>query len=406
MPDKILFGPFTKGVDNQTTDTRLPEGAVRDAVNVDFDNTGNAMRRAGFARKVSSSSLHSLWTSEEQGISYVMDAAVLKRVRVAADGSVSLSTLGTMPNAMPVSYTDLNGKVVFGNRGYLYAATADGEVGPLGVENPGSFQVSAGTGGGLPAGRYGVALSYIHSNMTEGGVGEAQFVTVPEGGSIALVLPTAIEAETAGIQVYRTPANGDVFYRCGLAPAAGGPWTIGEGPLGRAADNRFKVRMLGGDIVRAWKGRLLVARGSTVWFSEPLQYGLTAEARNFVSAASTIRVLEPVEGGVYVGTETGVWFLSGADPTTWGLILLSGKPPLAGSGFRVRPALLNPEQAQEPGTLYVGWFAVNGIVLGSPSGRLIEPHDGQLLIPASQIENSRARTLVNERERRVVTTLQ
>lgn len=43
----ITYGPFTVGVDNVTPESSLPRGALRDAINVDFDMLGSASRRFG-----------------------------------------------------------------------------------------------------------------------------------------------------------------------------------------------------------------------------------------------------------------------------------------------------------------------------------------------------------------------
>lgn len=51
IPDEAkIFGPWPKGMDNKLDDTSLPKELLRNAVNVDVDNTGRVRTRKGLAK--------------------------------------------------------------------------------------------------------------------------------------------------------------------------------------------------------------------------------------------------------------------------------------------------------------------------------------------------------------------
>ena len=67
MPDNsrvtVQVGPWPKGINNRAPDYAVPEGTVRNAVDVDLTMDGRARRRQGYARIVTALDPHSLYTS-------------------------------------------------------------------------------------------------------------------------------------------------------------------------------------------------------------------------------------------------------------------------------------------------------------------------------------------------------
>jgi hypothetical protein len=61
-----------------------------------------------------------------------------------------------------------------------------------------------------------------------------------------------------------------------------------------------------------YNGRIYLAHGQTVWATELYLYNYVDKTRNFMMFEADITGLAAVTDGVYVGTETGVYFLSGA----------------------------------------------------------------------------------------------
>jgi hypothetical protein len=266
----------------------------------------------------------------------------------------------------------------------------------LGIEDPGQAAVvTASLGvGGLTAGRYAIAVTFLRGNE-ESGASPISFIELSEGDGLNITLPQPVATDITAIRVYRTQANSDVLYRCTDAPVTTSI-TIGSGPLGRQCDTLNMRQLPGGQIVRYWRGRVLVARGRNLLFSEPMRYGIWTPTENFVQFPHTIRVMEPVEGGVFVGTQDGVVFLSGETPEAWTQRRTGGKPPVDGTGIRISASQLGGER--DYGGAYVAmWLAQNGFVIGTTDGSLVEPQSKRISLPDSQVTAGVGAMVVHER---------
>ena len=102
-------------------------------------------------------------------------------------------------------------------------------------------------------------------------------------------------------------------------------------PGGAPCETLHRAPMPGGQCVRGWAGRLYVAAGDTLWYSDALRPHITAPHHNFVRFVGAIRFVEFVQGGAYVGDERGVWWLAGNDPTAWSAAPASSAPALVRS---------------------------------------------------------------------------
>ena len=352
------------GIDNVSNKSNLPQGAVADAVNVDIDRAGTLARRAGYAQ-VLGGSAHDLWTSPARSESFAAIGGALCRVRMPW-ASTSLHPLAV---DVPLSYDDLNGDVVCGSKHETLVIAPDLSVRRLGLEVPGAPGVVPAASGGMTAGAYGVAISYLCGNE-EGGLSSITFADLTEGQGFALTLPQPAESLPTAIRIYRTQANGDVLYRVTDLPLSITSYLLGLTPVGRQASNWGLERMMPGDFVRAWKGRLWTVRGRTIYFSEPLRYGLYSPRHNFVQAANPVTLFEPVEAGIFVGGRDGIHFISGTNPKDFNPVKLGGQAPIRGTGTRLLSALLGDDG--DSGQYVALWLAGNGFVIGRSDGSIVE----------------------------------
>jgi hypothetical protein len=373
---KLSFGPWQIGMDNVSPEGGIPAGGVLDALNVDFDRVGGAGRRAGRQLELPGN-VHSMWTSSAGDTFAVYNGYVSTIQRTP--GVVTAQTLFQLTQDGPVCYDDLLDGVAFSGARDLCFVAPGGAVRTLGVENPGGVTVAAETYGGLLDGRYAVAVSFLRGTE-ESGLSMGAFVAVQFGGGLRIAVPQPFDAAVTGIRVYRTEANGDVFYRAADIPKGLPSYLLGSTDIGRQADNQFLERMDPGQIVRYWNGRLLVARGSTLLYSQPMRYGLFDRRHDFVQLAQRITLMQPVEGGVFVGTKAGVLFFAGGNPAAWVVKPTGGQPPIAGTGTSVDADQLGGDAR---GRLAL-WFARNGFVLGTPDGAILEPQKDRIRIPPEQ----------------------
>lgn len=528
------------GMDQISSESNLPDGAVLDATNVDIDRGGNVSRRDGATLLVAGVA-HSVWSSVDGGRSFVVINGVLKSV-VYSGGSATLTTVRSLGLNRPLSYDTLNDTTVACNHAELFSVDSYDSSRLLGLEVPGTTAAAVADIGGLAAGRYAVATSYIkgsesttsfadigetvpldqqspndngynvaarkitvaagrtvnslsiyaqtgagnvrlaiydangaggiplnlvaqtasvaastgwnklptttnpvlaggsywlcyqttsgsfvnmqHHNAsgdsvyyaasygpfdstfnqsptvdnvyyslfgefsvtTAGGNGEegalsaAAFVDVPEGGGITVNLTQPNEGLPTGIRIYRTTTNGEILLRAADVGLGLSTWLLGNATLGRAADTQFKGRMFGGDIVRYWRGRLWVAKGTRIYLSDPLRYGMYDPREGFLQLPRRVTMMRPVEGGVFVGTSDGVKFYSGTGPTDMTIKDTGGTAPVEGTD-----TLVSAEEFGDigiKGKFVALWLAANGFIVGQPDGSLISKQSDRIRLPS------------------------
>jgi hypothetical protein len=386
---EIALSAYSVGIDQLSDETALRPGAVRDAVNVDFDGHGLARRRPG-ATRIEAGRFHSLWRGKSAAYCVRND----ELCRVSAAGVQSIFTLS---NSAHLYFTELADRVVVSNMGWIGEILPDDTVRGLGVEDGSLSDVQADLVGGLAAGRYAVAVSSLRDHE-EGGLSRPKFVEVPEGGGIRLIFPMQNDSETTGVRIYRTLPYGDVLYHSIDFAAGLTSLLIGNTPIGRAADNSALRRTLPGNFVCTWRGHLLLARGRTVYFTVPLRYGLYSPRTGFVQEGSTIRMIAPVDGGVFVGTRAGVVFYRGNNPKEWSRTELGAAPPIPGTYRSIDTSFLNPEFQIGSTAQAALWLSPAGYVVGLPDGSLVQPHARRMALSAQHghtaVYDRRAVTLV------------
>jgi hypothetical protein len=126
-----------------------------------------------------------------------------------------------------------------------------------------------------------------------------------------------------------TEVNGDVYF-CndavsGVVKADGTvvPWgkTDGQGLwLSPVIDETPTLGPVAGDLIgdpirasdiEAYKGRIYLADGKTLWATELYRYHIVNRTRGFIQFEHNITLVMAVDDGLYVGTEGGLYFLKG-----------------------------------------------------------------------------------------------
>lgn len=111
-------------------------------------------------------------------------------------------------------------------------------------------------------------------------------------------------------------------------------------------------RLLGGippkaEHIAAYKGRIYMAIDNVIWATELYQYDYVDKTRNFMTMDHKITMLEGLEDGLLVGTEAGLYYLSG----TFGKMKVNEVVPhkvLRGSAVRVPNELVHPNAKNAP----------------------------------------------------------
>ena len=365
-----------------TEDTSMRGDVLRDAVNFDIDKSGVLDRRHGLRVVNAQAGVHSLWTSPTGLGTFAAYGDQLARVVYSpGSGTADLEPIYTLGSPEPVSFDELNNRVVFCNRSTLGRIEADGTCRLLGAPDANAPTATPVADGGLYGRETLVAISYLNAYGEEGGLSPIVAVDVPPNGGIRLNMPPP-PAGAMTARIYRTGKSGRLRWAAD-APAAMDEYVLGAGKLKKLADTQFCRRLTGGDYVSAWNGRLLVSRGRFLFWSQAMNYGLTDPRHNHASFPRRIAFLVGLDGGVFVGQRgAGVTWLNGAEPRAWSHTDTAAGVPQPGTAVKVTAELFDP-QLQLPGGELALWLSEKGYAIGLPTGGVLQPQARRIRLPVT-----------------------
>lgn len=359
------------GVDLLSGETSLGEGFVRRAENVDLARDGGFSRRGGYA-VLSTDDHHSIVSLKTR------DRLIIGKGTFAVLTDTSLNTLASvdMGSNAPLDVCEENGRVYVTNAGRLvYLPAGEDVFRDAGVAPVDTLPtLSPHNAGGYLPGGYAVAISKVAPDGEEGPARHCGVVTLTTSGALRLSgLPTDYEHT---YRIYVTPTNGDVLYRAEDIPGSLGEFILGRTPDGNMPATLSLQRMPSGRWVRHHGGRMYVARGKSLWFSEALRPHLCNPAHNGIGLSANARMLEPVAGGIYVADDRGVLFYAGLDPTQFSVKRVSTDKVLTGTAIAL-PASAVGEVGQGQDHVVL-WLSESGYYYGREDGTAVPVNPGRI----------------------------
>lgn len=309
--DPITFKAL--GLNNQAPETGLPEGALRVARNIDIYPTGAWKRRHGYTRIHPHGTAHSLWATE-------------KIMLYVADGYLWSSKGGTSKPLesvadVPMSYCTLGDTVYFSNG--LETGKTDGQsVGAWGIDPPFPPTLSA-VSGLMDAGTYLVTLTRTVDGMESGAL-RAVPITISERQAIQV---------TGTGTVYVSEANGSGLRAVGTAPMVIDKTTA----RGRLLRTHLGRAPYPASLIASFKGRLYLASGQIVWYTDPLSPEIIYPRSHFLMLDAPVTLLAAQVDGLYIGTTRRTEFYSGTDPTQFSRIESSPHGVVRGTDTVIPP---------------------------------------------------------------------
>lgn len=350
----LTFEKFN-GINNVQPEERLSGSDLVRADNVDIGLSGELRRRGGFTEV---SDLCHKNLCQAQGFMLATVNGDLTAIHPGGARHVVSPSLGVER----VWYANLpDGRTTFSN-GLIHGIT-DGLTGQgWSVPVPASTGVMTPSVGTLHPGSYAYALTYVRlSDGLEGTPVLAAPQPITSGGVFLAGLPVMDGHRT---NVYLSSHDGEGFYLAGSTTADafmfGGPNNLLTLPCRTVGLSPAPV----GTISASWHGRVLVAQGSTLWASMPHAPHLFDLRRDFKQFASRITLVQPVDGGIYIGTDGDLIFLGGEtfDQLTYAEKQLG--PVVLGSGVSVPGSQLKQGDGRASGDAMIciaGGYLVAGL---------------------------------------------
>lgn len=310
--DVFSFSEFA-GLRNTVDPAEMDPSDLATALNVDITDARRIRRRKGFGASVVSGACHSFWSSGSHA--YMVRAGEL--LQVMPDFTVKVLRAG-LTAAAPMAF-DVVGERVFFSNGHENGVIEGGVARPWGLAVPGLPTV-AKIPGSLRAGRYQYAVTFSDQLGQESGAGRAGLIDLAEPSGLAFSSFGAVPDNAATINLYLSQPDGDILY---LADALHRDATLttvtapidGVMPL---STQFLSPPPPGAHIVYSY-GRIYVADGQRVYPSEPYAPELF-DLRKHHPTESLVTMLASVTAGMFIGTETEVGWVSGAEPDKSGFI--------------------------------------------------------------------------------------
>ncbi len=308
--DTAAFKNFA-GLNNRLPPERLATTDLAAAVNVDLDDSGGIRSRAGFT-PILTGDCHSLWANGNTCL-FVQNGQLMQLQQDLT--AVPLGVFG-LNSLYPLSYTAING-VVYWSNGTLTGVVQNGVARSWGLPTPPIPKTNI-ISGSLPPATYGVTATYLRNDGQEGGATNIQQIVVPTGQpgygfQFSITPPT--DPTISAVRVYITPPNGTEFFLAAQIdlPTISGTYTGDGNDLTVPIWTQFKEAPPAGTQVINYNGRIYIAQGQFLWYTEPFSYELMDFGENFLWFSSPITIVAPVTGGMFVATETETVWLEGMD---------------------------------------------------------------------------------------------
>lgn len=328
-------GKFT-GVNNVLNARELRSGELTLASNIDINLASQARRRAGYA-SVSALQHANLWKA---GAFTLATRGVAGDLVNVTSGAVLVASLGHTR----VWYCNLpDGKTLYSNgvaQGIVDATSAVAWSVPVPVSSGAALNMA----GSLHPGKYQWALTHARtSDGLEGGpvYSGVAAIDITSGGIVFSALPVLAGHRT---NVYLSDHNGGERWFAGSTTTANFMFTGANAVLQQRLLTLDMASPPVGKLVSFWRGRTLVAVGNALFASRTNAWHLFDLQRDFKQFSAPITMVQPVKGGIWVGTEKELAFLAG---DTWDKLTRSVKETgavILGSGVKVPGDMIKTDE--------------------------------------------------------------
>lgn len=362
------------GVDLLASETAIRREAVRAADNVDFGDTGEFSRRKGHTVVQPGVGFHSIHHTDRTTF-IVRDTMVYA---YNADTGTPYQIM-ELPYPELVDFTEYNGHTYFVTSSGAWWLPSDEFVPRLVGSAPPDVLPTATPAptGTLAPGKYTVGVSVVDDRQEESALVVVGQVELTENGGIQL---SGMESVLTGSwRVYLTPPNGDELYLAEEFSRSFSTYIVTRQPDGSIRRTQYLAPLPGGQFIRGRNGRLYVASGDTLWFSEPLRPHLRDSRYGHVSFVGDIKFIEPVETGMFVGDDRGVWFMGGDDPTKANMRLMHPARAVKRSSILISGSHFGGELTDSD-RYHALWLSTEGYVIGHPSGNITPLHPDRVRI--------------------------
>jgi hypothetical protein len=371
----LTFKAFT-GINNAQPTHRLGTSELTAALNVDVGLSGEVSRRAGYSQLYGTCHKN-LWQANGFKL-----ATIAGNDLYAISPSWAYTLVSASLGTSRVWYCNLpDGRTTFSN-GAINGITSGGASVGWGVPIPTSLGAIADVSGSLFAGDYQYQLTYRRTaDGLESGPLYSNPNTITAGGIALTGLPT-LTGHT--INVYITGHNGGTAYYAGNTATSTFSYTGTNATLVKPCRTEMLSPAPVGTVTAFWRGRVLVAQGSVLRASMAGRWQHFNMRRDFKQFSAPITLIQPVDGGIFVGTTKELCFLAGTEFDKLTYVQVINGSTVLGSGVTVRGELLKQGEGAGLGSAMV-CIADSVVVAGFSDGQIVRLTEGRYSTAVTEV---------------------
>lgn len=356
----ITLGPWPKGVVNNVPVNAVPKDALVTGNNIDLDDDGNPHVRSGL-RKIYDGPIVPGTLFEWANSYYFVSNNQL--VSLSSGGTAYSSfVISTGISHRPMAYVSIAGALYYTN------GVNSGKVGMTrnhstwGVPTPPSApELVPATRGNLLPGDYEVTITWIMDAGNESGAPLSNHITLVDGQraiDLRNIPQPPLGSGVRYVGIYLTAENGTALRWHNEIPVDNSRYLINSVTNGPVLETQFYHPLPAGADLAYSNGRMFVANGHHLFYSESLNYGLHRPDQHFISLPEPITLIVGNDGGVYVCTQYRTFWLSGIDTDSMALKEIEHFGAIPGSKTRVKTSHV------------VAWLTEQGVAVGSSTGQI------------------------------------
>ena len=147
---------------------------------------------------------------------------------------------------------------------------------------------------------------------------------------------------------------------------------------------KYKIAMKAGHLLEYFKNRLYVARGSVLWFSDPMYFNSVDMRKNFKQFSGYITMIKAVDDGIFISADK-TYFMSGRSPDDFSLHVVADYKAIIHTAVRVDGSQIGEDDIS--GDVIV-WTSEKGLCLGANGGSFKNLTSKKYRMPSGIVEGT------------------
>jgi len=281
MIEEATIQNWPNGANNRSPSDRIPEGFVRDLVNL-HPIGGKLRLRPGAETVLSGASVRHAHAYKDGLL--VVDGEDLAMV----DPSMSSRSIGAVPGTGPCAFTTMDG-TVYASVGDRVFTVKAGAVSAWGYQTP------LGVASNATESQRKVAVTFSDLDGVEGGASPA----IPLGDMVTVPAPPA----GCVANIYASAENGDEMY-FQQAVAGAGTYAVPQtSEESRVLTLQYVTQPPPAELLTNHQSMVFGAAGNLVYYTSPMQPHHVDPMENFFFFPSPVSSLAAGKAGVYIGAD-------------------------------------------------------------------------------------------------------